>query len=252
MTKILWSILFLSTGLFAAPEDELERQRLFKTPAPESLRPGQLRENEEVFLRQESLLMEDQGGYMEAHYTGLDLNRFSLGYHLSSNYQDFSELTSLEIMFSRQLRNFTELWISFMAKRTTGLYDAMADEVLSGNGDVRREGSKQSFTTLGLGGGYRFRALAAALPSDRFFETVDAYLTYNYHLDGATSEQYQGFGLMADYGLHYRATESFFYGAKLSYNIATVARAPEDNEKLIDRSLAFGWLSFGLEMGYYY
>ncbi|MEX0798945.1 MAG: hypothetical protein WEB87_03935 [Bacteriovoracaceae bacterium] len=243
-------IFSFSSSLFAV--DDLERERLFKTPEPETLTPRTIRKNKRVFLYNESLLMEDQGGYMEAKYTGNDHNRFSLGYHFSSNYEDFSQLSSLEIMFSRQLRVFTELWISFQAKRTTGAYEALADEVQSANGDIERSGSAQSFTTLGLGGGYRFRALSGFFDSNRMFETVDAYLTYNYHLDGASDVQYQGFGLSADYGLHYRATESFFYGTKLSYNISNLARSEEEGESLPDRSLVFGWLSLGFELGYYY
>lgn len=243
-------IFFAASGSFA--QDALERQRLFKNPAPESLTPGQLRANEEVFLFNESVLMEDQGGYSEAIYTGADRNRFSIGAHVSSNYKDPGELSSLEILFSRQLETFTELWISLMLKNTKANYEAVAEEIQSANGDVEREGSDQSFTTVGAGGGYRFKALSKAFGFTRVFETVDAYLTYNLHLDGAADARYQGFGLQTDYGLHYREAESFFYGAKLSYNISTVKRSAEEDEKLIERSLVFGWLSLGFELGYYY
>ena len=242
----------LSLKASASTQEEVERERLFKTPSPESLTPGQLRENKEVFLFNESILIEDQGGYTEASYTGTDRNRFSIGYHLSSNYQDPGEISSLEILFSRQLQGYTEPWISFMVKRTSAQYDALAEEINSANGNIRRSGSDQSFTTVGLGGGYRFKTFSKAFGFDRLFETLDAYLTYNVHLDGADDTNYQGFGLQTDYGLHYRAAESFFYGGKLSYNITTVEREKKDDEKLIDRSLVFGWLSLGFEIGYYY
>ena len=251
MIKLILALTSLSLCSFAQ-QAELERQRLFKTPDPASLGPGAINENKEVFLYNESLLDEEKGGYSETFYTGTDRNRFSLGYHFSVNYQDFSELSSLEILFSRELKTFTETWISLLLKRTVGKYEALAEEIESSNNTVIRNGTDQSFTTVGFGVGYRFKALARSLESSRFFETVDAYLTYNSHIDGADSEQYQGFGLQTDYGLHYRSAESFFYGGKLSYNISSLARSAKDDEKLDDRSLVFGWLSLGFEMGYYY
>ncbi len=244
-------LLFPALALSQAAK-EVERERLFRTPAPESLSPGDLNNNSEVFLFNESLLMEDKGGYTEAFYTGNDKNRFSLGYQFSTNYQDFTELSSLEMVFSRQLERYSEVWISAVLKRTTGKYEAMAEEIQTSNGDVKRSDSQQSFTTVGLGGGYRFKTLARVFNSARIFETIDAYLTYNRHLDGATDERYQGFGLLADYGLHYRSTESFYYGGKLSYNIAALERSAQSGEKLEDRSLVFGWTALGFELGYYY
>lgn len=251
MKKILTALLF-PTIVLSQTTKEVERDRLFRTPSPESLSPGDLNANEEVFLFNESLLTEDKGGYNEAFYTGNDDNRFSLGYQFSTNYEDFTELSSLEIIFSKQLQRYSEVWISGILKRTTGKYKAMAEEIQTSNGDVKRSDSQQSFTTVGVGGGYRFKALAKAWGTDRIFETIDAYLTYNRHLDGATDERYQGFGMLADYGLHYRSTESFYYGGKLSYNIAALERPAEDDEKLQDRSLVFGWLALGFELGYYY
>lgn len=243
-------VLFLFSTAHA--QVEIERERLYQTPDPASLTPGQIQGNKEVFLYNESLIVEDKGGYTEASYTGTDNNRFGLGFHLSSNYQDFAEITSLEIMFARQLQSYSEFWINFLFKQTQGTYEAFAEEIESENATTTRKGSDQSFTTLGVGGGYRFKALSKAFGFNRLFETVDAYITYNSHLDGATDTRYQGFGLQSDYGLHYRGGESIVYGAKLSYNIVAVERANEGDEDLIDRSLVFGWLSLGFELGYYY
>lgn len=252
----------LLAGLALAPTVEaedvfekeklFEKERLFKEPAPRSLSPGRLKENPEVFLYEESLLMQDKGGYSEPFYTGEDYNRFSLGAHVSSNYQDPGELLSLEILFSRRLKTYTDFWVSFMAKRTQSKYDAIAGTNPPASNAASREGSDQSFTAVGAGGGYRFKALSNALDTDRVFETVDAFLTYNAHLDGAEDVSYQGLGLQTDYGLHLRAEESFYYGAKVSYNIATVKRAAQEGESLSERSLVFGWLSLGFELGYFY
>jgi hypothetical protein len=79
-----------------------------------------------------------------------------------------------------------------------------------------------------------------------------AYGNYIFHLDGKTSEQYRGFGATMEYGLHRRIGESFFGGAKLSYNLASLERAKKDDEDKIDRSLVFRWTSIGIEFGYYY
>lgn len=252
MNRLMPVFLFALSLSPAVAREELEKARLYKEPSPETLTPGTLKGNEEVFLYSESLLMEDKGGYSEAFYTGTDRNRFSLGAHMSSNYQDPNELVSLEILFSRRLEGFTQAWISFMAKNTRATYDAIAEEIQTNNANVNRIESTQTLTTLGAGGGYRFKALSRAWNTDRIFETMDVFLTYTSHLDSSEDAKYQGWGLQTDYGLHYRAGESFFYGGKFSYNIVTAQRAAEEDEKLKDRSLVFGWLSLGLELGYYY
>lgn len=236
----------------AQSAQDFERERLFKETDPGSLNPAQIKEDKEIFLFNESLLVEDQCGYMETSYTGLDNNRFSIGAHISSNYTDPGELSALEIQFSRQLDSFTGTWISFLAKSTKAKYEALADEIQSDNGDIRREGKDQSFTTVGLGAGYRFKLFSKAFGFERIFETADAYLTYNMHLDSSDDVKYNGFGIQTDYGIHYRAAENFFYGTKLSYSILSVQRSAEEDEKLEDRSLVFGWLSLGFELGYYY
>ena len=211
--------------------------------------------NPDVFLVDESLISEDRGGYMEPVYTGLDKNRFALSGQISFNHKEPNELSSLELLFSRQLANFTELWVSFAAKTTTGKYEAFAEEISvdAPAEEAALAQSNQSLTTFGLGAGYRFRALGRILKNDRFFESVDTFLTYHLHLDGSSDTNFQGFGLQADYGLHYRAAESFYYGIKFSYNLASLRRAArQEGESLQDRSMVFAWLSSGIELGYYY
>jgi len=105
---------------------------------------------------------------------------------------------------------------------------------------------------MGLGAGYRFRALSSQFFTDRFFENISVFGNYMFHSDGTNQEKYKGYGYTAEYGLNYRSSKKLFYGGKLSYNWAMVERAPIDDESLSARSLVFGWLTFGFELGYYF
>ncbi|MBC74943.1 MAG: hypothetical protein CME64_02920 [Halobacteriovoraceae bacterium] len=230
----------------------LEEEILLGPVSPKNLTTGAIERNKQLYLYKESVLEQDMDGYSEEFFTGEDKNRLSLSYQFSANVRDFVELNSIELILSRELQDYANTWISVMAKRTTGKYEAFADDIDTSNGANSRKGTDQTFTTFGAGAGYRFKALTAVFESSRVFETVDAFLTYNTHVDGLDSESYQGFGIQTDYGLHRRSGRSFYYGGKLSYNIASLARSKKGDEKLEDRSLVFGWLSMGFEMGYYY
>lgn len=230
----------------------LEEEILLEPTDPKNLSTGAIERNRQLYLYKESVLDQDMGGYSESFFTGKDKNRLSLSYQMSANVRDFVELNSIEMIISRELQDYANTWISLVLKRTTGRYDAFADDIQGSNANTARKDADQTFTTFGAGAGYRFKALTAIFESSKVFETVDAFLTYNSHVDGLDSESYQGFGVQADYGLHRRSGRTFYYGGKLSYNIASLARAKKDEEKLEDRSLVFGWLSIGLEMGFYY
>lgn len=238
--------------------EEYERNRLFRQANPNSLKSSQIKEYEDIYLYEDSLLIEssDDGLYAEDYYTGKDNNRFFMSYHFSANYEEANAVTSLEMGYQRRLKNFLDSWFTLTLKRTIAEYDEIADESSSSgtnaDGNTIRFSAEQSFTTIGMGLGYRFRALSDFTKNDRFFETCFAVLNYSTHLDNATGKEYNGFGMNMDYGLHYRASNTFYYGGKLSYNVLPMVREPVDDEKRQDRSLVFGWTSLGFEIGYFY
>lgn len=235
-----------------------ERKRLFQRENPAKLKSSEINDFKDIFLYENSLLIEetDNGVFADDFYTGKDKNRFFMSYQFSSNYEEPNGVTSLELGFQRKMEDFKDTWFTLTLKRTIAEYDEIADESTSSgtnaDGNTTRFNAQQSFTTIGGGIGYRFRALSDLIENDRFFETCFAVLNYSAHLDNATGKKYNGFGMNMDYGLHYRSTSSFYYGGKLSYNIMPMVREPEDEEKREARSLVFGWTSLGVEIGYFY
>jgi len=262
MKLILLLLITFTTLSFAQTVDDdlnYERSRLFNRPKPSSLKSSEIKDFKEVYLSEESLLIEetDDGLYADDYYTAKDDNRFFLSYQFSTDYEETNSVTSLEMGYQSKFNNFKDTWFTINLKRTIAQYDAIAQELASSsdaNADANetRFDSEQTFTTIGFGIGYRFKALTDFVESDRFFETIFSVLNYSAHLDSSTSTKYNGFGMSMDYGLHYRATNTFYYGAKLSYNILPMVREPVDEEKRQDRSLVFGWTALGFEIGYFY
>jgi hypothetical protein len=259
--RIILFLIIASSAFAQTSKDDskYERERLFDKPNPKSLKSSDIKNNKEVFLNEQSLLMEEtaDGLYADDYYTANDNNNFFLSYQFSSDYEDTNKVTSLEIGYQYKLSGFTDMWFTTTLKRTIAKYDAIAEELDSSSdpdadGNVTRFDSQQSFSTIGFGVGYRFRALTDLIKNDRFFETCYALLNYNAHLDNKTATKYNGFGMNMDYGLHYRSSNTFHYGFKLSYNVIPVVREAKDDEKKQDRSLVFGWTALGFEVGYYY
>lgn len=237
---------------------DYERDRLFKRENPDKLKTTEINQFKDIFLYENSVLYEETADelYADDYYTGKDNNRFFMTYQFSSDYEEQGALTSLEFGYQRKMKNFKDTWLTMTLKRTVAEYDEVANEMTSSgtnaDGNTQRFSEKQTFTTVGGGVGYRFRALSDLVQSDRFFETCHALLTYSSHLDNATGKEYNGFGLNTDYGLHYRSSSSFYYGGKLSHNILPMVREPIDDEKRQQRSIVFGWTSIGFEIGYFY
>lgn len=261
MRLILFSLIFLNFAIAQTKVDDnnYERERLFDRPNPKSLKSSDIKNYKEVFLHEDSLLMEetDNGLFADDFYTANDNNHFFLSYQFSSDYDEMNKVTSLEMGYQYKLSGFTDMWFTGILKRTIAQYDAIAEELDSSSdsdadGSVTRFDAQQSLTTIGFGIGYRFRALTDFTKNPRFFETAYAVMNYNAHLDNKTAIKYNGYGMNMDYGLHYRISNTFHYGMKLSYNVVTVTREPKDDEKKPDRSLVFGWTAIGFEIGYFY
>jgi len=249
------------TFSYSAKAEFIERERLLQQEDPASLTPQRLSNDSEVYLFSDSLLRdadEDLGILKDYYFTGNDKSRISFSVHLSSDYSDPGKVSTLQGQYLSKFNDYKQLWWGLQIKRTSAKYSALADEIESTTGHtdsdslITRGDETQSMTTLGIGIGQRFRMFGDFIESNKVFETAMIFVNAVSHLDSATSTTYQGYGFTAEYGVHYRSNESFFYGGKFAYNLASVVREAKSDEKQEDRSLVFGWPSLAFEFGYYY
>lgn len=248
-------LLFLFSFDLLATQLQRDRQNLITPKPPQSVSTSDVESFPEIYLHNNSVLQErnaETGLYSTAYFTAKDESKFSASYMFSQDYEDFTKVSSFDLNYQNKFDNdWEQMWWGILLKRTIAKNDAIAEDSIAKNGEPRSS-NQQSFTTLGFGYGHRFKTLSSFLETQRVFETVSVYVNYVFHIDSTDSQRYQGFGYNADYGLHYRSSESLFYGLKMSYNWAQVERAAENNEKLSDRSIVFGWFQLGFEIGYYF
>lgn len=252
MIKFILPLLFI-TNTMAAIVDDYNEKEIFAPLTP--------REQNELRNLDQSILKDfnDQLGIMgDAYSTQKDKHRLSFAYMLSHDYEDFMKAQTVELQTMHKLSGLTQTWLSFQFKKTSAKFSAITSgqSSLSSNpnaeGNIDRLDQQQDLMLLGVGLGYRFKIFSRAFKSDRFFEMLAAYFNYATNSDEATSYDYKGFGYNADYGIHYRSGESFFYGAKFSYTIAELKRPAIADETRSERVLNFGFLTMGFEMGYFF
>jgi hypothetical protein len=208
----------------------------------------------------ESLLRDSSGEdgiYTDEFYTKKDTFRISLGYQIAQDFQDFSKLSIIDIQLHKKMASYKDQWWGLQFKSVTGQYDIFADELdvstdTTSDRSVTRGTNEQNLTIIGLGLGYRFKALTAMFNSDRVFENVMAFGNYITNLDQTNSKKYTGYGLTTEYSIQRRMSEELFLNFKIGYNIASLSREADDEERKEDRSLVFRWTTFGLDFGYYF
>lgn len=255
MKNILLIISIMLSFKFTYASVERDREVLLTPPNPEGVTSSQMNEYPEIYNFSDSTLQErdsDTGNYSDSYYTATDQSRFSASISLSQDYEDPSKVYTLDLIYLNKFDNdYEQLWWGIQLKRTTAKHSAIAEDSKTAD-SISRDQNLQLFSIIGAGVGHRFKTLAHVFNTDRLFETVNVYANYVFHQDNTDSVKYQGYGYTAEYGLHYRSSSSLFYGTKLSYNWAQVQRDAQDDEKLAQRSLVFGWLNLGFEIGYYF
>jgi len=258
MKVIILITLFIlqSCSLGGQSNAERDEELLLKQIPTNDFSTGELNSYPDVFLSEDSILQETDtstGMVEDSYYTGNDSTRVSISLNYSQDYEDPTKVQMVDFQYlSRLDASYRQYWWGLQFKRTTAKYSAIAEESDSDNLAAERASNIHSFTIVGFGISHRFRALASQAFTDRFFENVSVYGNYMFHSDGTNDERYTGYGYTAEYGLNYRSSQRFFYGGKISYNWAMVERSAVDDESLSARSLVFGWLTFGLELGYYF
>ncbi|GEM_PF-945557 len=256
-TTLLLLIFILSLPVFA--QSALDLSDADKDPSAEDI----LIKKKEKYLRNESMIYDlnsDLGIKDQRRWTGQDRNRLSLAGHVSFDYEHFTAIQGLDFSYMRRADNYSQYWYGLQLFRHQARFDAItqnptASATSSPSSDARNprpNDAKQSILAGGLGVGYRFKLLLDFFETENMFESVDVFANYIQLNDGYAKQDYTGYGLTTNYGIHKRSSTSFFYGMKFSYNLASVVRPAVQDERTRERSLTLGWGSIALEIGSFF
>jgi hypothetical protein len=248
-------LILLPLNLFAEDFYHLTEEEL--NPESEEV----LIKKPEKYLRNESMIYDlntDLGIKDQRRFTGTDRNRFSVAGHLSGNYEQLTDLLGAEVTYMRRTTRYNQIWWGGQFFQHQTQFGAITQNQTTGsnvNSDanfVRPDDAKQTVMGLGLGVGYRFKLLMDFFETEDVFENIDVFVNSIQLNESFIDESYRGYGLSTNYGIHKRSDTSYFYGGKISYNVASVTREAIGNESKSDRSLALGWLSLAFELGFFY
>ncbi|MFZ4712095.1 MAG: hypothetical protein ACOYL6_00150 [Bacteriovoracaceae bacterium] len=247
--------LFLSSNAFAVIRPELfEEEENF-----EKLSNDDVKAKKDITLKNEAMIT-DTNSYTgikdREYYTGNDHHKLSGSYQLNPRITKPFDFSSFELNYGYKMWG---LWWQGFVARSAGTWDTVAEnKEIGGTGAdsearfQRPKNSRETLMSYGLGVGYRFRMIYEWLKIDDLFETISVYGARHSLNESYRDLNYTGYGFRADYGIHMRATSSFFYGLKGSYNIGKVTRSLGEKESHSDASLAISWISLGFEAGYFY
>lgn len=217
----------------------------------------------EKYLRNESMIYDfdtDLGIKDQRKYTGTDRNKFAIAGHVSGNYEQFRDILGLEFNYMRRSQSYSQLWYGFQFFQHKTFFDAITknhdkDSSTNANSDAqlqRPTDVKNTVLAGGLGAGYRFKLLMEFFPTEDVFETVDVFVNYVTLDETYVDRKYKGYGLTTTYGIHKRLNTTYFWGGKIAYNLASVTRDAIGDESKDDRTFALGWLTLGLELGFFF
>lgn len=242
----------------AFAQDFLETPEQDLTPSTEEV----LLKKPEKYQRNESMVYDlnpELGIKDQRRYTGLDNHRVSLAGHLSSDYEHFTDILGADFTYMHRSTRYNRIWYGLQIFQHQTYFDAITKNNTktstnpSADSNIIRPGNvKNGVTAAGLGVGYRFKLLLEFVDAENWFENVDVYINALELNETYIKEKYRGYGLTTNYGLHKRVSAHYFYGAKFSYNIASVTRDALNKEKPAERTFALGWLSAALEIGFFY
>lgn len=178
-----------------------------------------------------------------------DTQRLSLLAHTQSDLSKAMDYYSFELSYALRVSN---IWVEAFLAQTNATFSALFADQDATTGITNSEASEKLLTG-GIGLGYRFNVIQELLSGEKWYETVQSFLTYSILDESQSGERFQGFGWRADYGVHYRSDHKTHYGARLSYHVSSLVRgALDETENRSDRSLTSGVLSLAFEYGIYY
>jgi hypothetical protein len=252
--KIFFLLLPLAFTAMAQGPLELTEEEL--NPSAEDI----LIRQPEKLLRHESMIYDldsKLGIKDQRQYTGNDSNRFSFAAHIAADYEHPREVLGGEVTYMRRTTGYSQFWWGGQFFRHLAHFDHITQNHSWGGANSEasspRPGNVQN-TVIGFGPGmgYRFKLLLDFFPTENVFESVDVFLNVIRLNDSFVKQAYTGYGLTANYGIHKRSSTSFFYGGKLSYNVAGVTRGAIGTESQRERSFSLGWPSLAFELGFFY
>jgi hypothetical protein len=202
---------------------------------------------------------DETGVNLDQYNIARDDTRYSLLLHFNANLAALTGITSFEFAYAKKLET---AWMEFFISKATVSFTEVTsknpnDLNLANLTDEDLDFNKSGLLTFGGGLAYRTTFIQNLVPSDRVFETVAGHLTYSQFSEPETEVKYAGWGVRADFGVHYRMNESFHIGGKMSYNLSTVRRSTEidfnpETVTSAERSLALNWVSLGFDLSYYF
>lgn len=261
MSRLILLSLFLCfsicTGAIAQVRPELfqEEENFGK------LSNDELKTKPEITLKDEAMIsnFNSSTGIKDSeYYTGKDKHMLAGAYHVNPNITKISDLSSFEVSYAYKVYS---VWAQAILTQTAGKFDGVSEnkdvnaQTTNTNSEYRFQrpyNSKETILSYGVGVGYRFRMIYEWIKFDNMFETIGVYAMKHALNESYRDLSYNGYGFRADYGIHKRAGQSFFYGIKGSYNIGKVTRSLEEGESKADGSLALSWISMGFQVGYWF
>ncbi len=224
-----------------------------------------IQKNKDITLQNDILYKEKNsvtGVYDSIHYTGHEQNSLTALLHMNSDVRAPFNLLALELDYWRKI---TRTWLAFSGSYTQTQFSEVtlnrSQKSASRNPSAeenfqRKDSSAVTLMSGGIGFGYRFRPQLSFWPtleSADVFHSVAAYFTYNLMHDDFRAKDYLGPGISADYELNKRFGSDWGIGAKFSYHIAFVNRAPENSsEPSSDTRLNLSWASLAVSLAYFF
>ena len=193
----------------------------------------------------------EKGLSLDNYSTRQDNLRLTAMYNFNIDPIDLAGVTGFEFQIAKKLDH---AWWEFYVAQSNSIFSSVTEDNSQFPGFTQEEIENQTLTTLSIGTGisYRTTLIQTLFESDNLFETVGAMVAYN-STKTELGESYSGPGIKADFGLHYRSSERFHWGARFNYNMAQVKRSQEiDTESSIDRSLLLQWTTFAVDLSIYF
>ncbi len=193
----------------------------------------------------------ESGLFLSDYNTEKDANRTSFLYHLNNDLTALTAIQSLEFIYAHR---FEFAWIEFFAFRAQGNFEEITDNnPFEGADSTELRETEDSILAFGASLSYRGTWIQDLVNSDKMFTTTAAGIGWYNYTQNLRVKSYSGPGLKCDFGLHRRSTRSFHYGLKMSYNLAHVERSQEfEGETSSQRSQVLSWLSFGIDLSFYF
>ncbi|WP_127714469.1 hypothetical protein [Halobacteriovorax sp. HLS] len=193
----------------------------------------------------------EKGLSLDNYSTKQDSFRITAMYNFNVDPMDITGVTGFEFQAAKKLDH---AWWEFYIAQSSAVLSSVTKDNAQFPGFSNEQIDQQNLTTLSLGTGisYRTSLIQTLFSSDNLFETVGAMLSYN-STKTELGESYSGPGLKADFGLHFRSSETFHWGGRFNYNLAQVKRAATtDGETSSARSLLLQWTTFAVDVSFYF